>query len=149
MSGSAGERARVGRWAPRRWARHRSAHNGRPGVAFSATCVHLPFSRAAAGVQSTSVEAVLSGRHERSNLQAVEGRSRIGSGFAWRRATDSQHSRQFPILPFKNRQPFDQITKRRCDMIFEPWPLPHKMPRHCSSSLSSLFTKDGTAKFAA
>jgi hypothetical protein len=59
---------------------------------------------------SKSVEAVLSGRHEGSNLQDVDGRSRIGSGFAWMTTADSHDSRQFPILQFKNRQPFGQIT---------------------------------------
>jgi hypothetical protein len=60
---------------------------------------------------SKSVEAVLSGRHEGSNLQAVDGRSRIGSGFAWMTTADSHDSRPFPTLQLKNRQPFSQITK--------------------------------------
>jgi hypothetical protein len=56
------------------------------------------------------VEAVISGRHEGSNVQAVDGRSRIGSGFAWMTNADSHDSDQFPILQLKNRQPFGQIT---------------------------------------
>jgi hypothetical protein len=60
---------------------------------------------------STSVEAVLSGRHEGSNLQAVDGRSRIGSGKAPMTNADSSPSHHIPILQFKNRQPFGQITK--------------------------------------
>lgn len=79
---------------------------------FSATWVPLPFRRTAAGVQSTSAEAVLSGRHEGSNLPAIDGRSRIGSGLAWMTNADSNPSHQFPILQFKKRQPFGQITSK-------------------------------------
>jgi hypothetical protein len=59
---------------------------------------------------SKSVEAVLSGRHKGSNLQAVDGRIRIRSGFAWMTNADSNPSHQFSTLQFKNRQPFGQIT---------------------------------------
>jgi hypothetical protein len=44
----------------------------------------------------------LPGRHEGSNLQDVDGRSRIGSGEATMTNADSHDSRQFPIFQFKN-----------------------------------------------
>jgi len=49
-----GKRARAVLRASGRWASPRSAQHGWPAVGFSATCVHLPFSRAAAIVGRTA-----------------------------------------------------------------------------------------------
>ncbi len=64
--------------------------------------------------RSKSVEAVLSGRHKGSNLQPIDGRIRIRSGFAWITNADSNPSHQIPTLQFKKRQPFGQITTDSC-----------------------------------
>src|SRR5260221_429469 len=62
--------------------------------------------------QSYSYGGRLSGSYGRkaaswgSNFQRVDGRGRIGSGLAWRRTTDSQHSCRFPTLRLKICPPF-------------------------------------------
>src|SRR5260221_4992017 len=48
-----------------------------------------------------------------SNFQRVDGRGRIGSGLAWRRTTDSQHSCRFPTLRLKICPAFSQITRNQ------------------------------------
>ena len=40
-------------------------------------------------------------RQRESNLQDLDGRSHIGSGFTWMANADSQDSDQFPTLPYK------------------------------------------------
>jgi hypothetical protein len=57
-------------------------------------------------------------KHEGSNLQDIDGRSRIGSGEATMTNADSNPSHQIPILQFKNRQPFGQITTNSAQVYF-------------------------------
>src|SRR5512135_3279276 len=78
-------------------------------VAFSATCVHLHFRRAVVfGIKQRGGRFVPERRDAWSNLQAVDGRSHIGSGLAWRRTTDSHPSRQIPTLQFKICPPLSE-----------------------------------------
>jgi hypothetical protein len=100
------------RWARRQRASPRSAQHGRlPWDSQPPVSICISAGQRRSWVEPR-VEAVLSGRHEGSNLQAVDGRSPIGSGEATMTNADSNPSHQIPILQFKNRQPFGQITSR-------------------------------------
>ena len=81
-------------------------------MAFSATCVHLPFRRAVVfGINKRGGRFVPTRCDAWSNLQAVDGRSRIRSGEATMTNADSNPSHQIPTLPFKNRQPLSEFTR--------------------------------------
>ena len=46
------------------------------------------------------------------NLQGGDGRSHIGSGFAWMANADSQDSDQFPTLPYKICPSLSEFTRK-------------------------------------